>query len=280
MNTLIELRAKYLKLTRQFFDDRGYLEIDAPFLSKTVVVDTYIDPIETKENWFLHTSPEAHMKKLLSKTDLDIYFLGHVFRKEEVGSRHTEEFMMAEWYRKNTTEEKFIKEICDFISIFIGTSACETFSYDDIYPNDEKQNYKNDEERHFVWATKVEPLLGLGKITIITDFLEEDSALAQTHIVDGERRSRRFEFYVEGMEVANCFHELDNADEQLKRFTLANEKRVTLKKEKLPMDEELIRSLKNGQLKNTYGVAAGFDRLLMLALKKAHINEISHSAQS
>ena len=279
MNTLVALRSAFFKKVRIFFDSRNYLEVDPPILSRYASVDVYIDPFSTTDGYFLHTSPEYAMKRILSKYKCDIYFLGHVFRKEEEGSIHSSEFTMIEWYKINTNENSFLQETCELISLFVGEREIEKISYKDAFliygkePEIDVENWFDDEIKHYIWATYVEPHLGKNKITIICDFPESEALLAKTHIRDGEKVAQRFEIYFNGVEIGNGFCELSDANEQERRLNEANNKRLERNKDSLPIDYTLIEALRIGLPSNTYGIAIGFDRLLMLSKQ---LNAISH----
>ena len=279
VNTLVAHRAKALKDVRHFFDTRGYLEVDTQALSPFAAIDTYIDPIVTTENLFLHTSPEYAMKKLLCEGSGSIYFLGHVFRKEEVGSLHNNEFTMIEWYKTETSKEKFLEEVCDLLFLFIGKKNIKKISYNDAWqryaskPEIDTTGWQADEINHYIWATSVEPKFNKDEVTMIYDFPKEEAALAKTHFVDGVELAERFEFYYGGIELANGYHELSDPIEQMRRFEEINQKRSLQKKASLPIDKTLIKALEKGLPKNTYGIAVGFDRLFMLKHNLSHINQ-------
>ena len=279
MNTLVACRAQFFQKVRTFFDKRGYLEVDPPALSPFASVDTYIDLFETQDGQFLHSSPEYAMKRLLSNGSGNIYFLGHVFRKEESGSRHSPEFTMVEWYKTETEENLFLQEVHEFLTLFLGPLPMETLTYDDAYyrfakPCGHQPTWSTEEKRHYIWATFIEPHLGKDCITIITHFPKEDAALATTSIVNGKEVAKRYEYYFKGIELANGFSELTDPVEQKNRFLEANQKRLLGGKKALPIDPLFLEALEKGLPKNTYGIAAGFDRLLMLALKLTRLSDV------
>ena len=279
-NTLVGFRANFFKKVRTFFDERGSLEVDPPILSRFAAIDTYIDPFETKDGRFLHTSPEYAMKRLLANGSGDIYFLGHTFRKEESGSRHNPEFTMCEWYKTDTEESIFLQEVLDFLSIFLGKLPVETLTYEEAYyryakpSNINTSSWREEIKRHYIWATSVEPNLGIDKITVITNFPAEDAALATTAIINGKEIAKRYEYYYQGIELGNGFCELTDPVEQKNRFIEANRKRALEEKPDLTIDSFFLTALEKGLPPNTYGIAVGFDRLLMLALKKETLAEV------
>jgi len=128
----IKLRAEALETARTFFRQRDVLEVDCPALVKRAPLDANIDAISA-DGGFLHTSPEYAMKKLLASGSGDIYFLGHVYRKEEIGRVHNTEFTMAEWYRTGFTLQDMIEEASVFLSLFLGELPVRTLSYREAY---------------------------------------------------------------------------------------------------------------------------------------------------
>ena len=222
------------------------------------------------------------MKKLLSEGLGDIYQLGHVFRKDEVGRLHRIEFMMIEWYRVETTLSSFLEENLALLSLFLGNQPYEILTYREAFkkhlgiawddPKEKLLSKAKDLEIHdpsdlinILWGCLIEPKLGIEKITIITHYPKDQAALAQTKIVNGEEVAERFEFYFNGIELGNGYHELTDPVEQKKRLIAANKERITLGKESLPLDPEFIQALEKG-IPDCYGIALGFDRLLMLKL--------------
>lgn len=283
---VLEERAKSLQEVRAFFEKRGVMEVDTPLLSTYAPIDTHIDLFEVhfseKEKGYLHSSPEYGMKKLLAEGSGDIYQLGHVFRKDEVGRLHRPEFTMIEWYRTNGSQTSFLEENLALLSLFLGDQPYEILTYREAFenhlgigwdaPREKLLEKANDLKIHdpsdlinILWGCFIEPKLGTEKITIITNYPKDQAALAQIKTIDGEEVAERFEFYFNGIELGNGYHELTDPVEQKNRLIKANEERVALGKPSLPLDPELIKALQKG-LPDCYGIALGFDRLLMLKL--------------
>lgn len=264
---LLRKRALALKEVRTFFEELSVLEVDTPLLSKYAPIDTHIDlfsvDFSESEKGYLHSSPEYGMKKLLAKGSGDIYQLGHVFRKDEMGRLHRPEFTMIEWYRVGTTFETFLEENLKLLGLFLGEQSYEILTYQEAM--DRYGHYPDSTDPNVIWGCAVEPHLGQGKISVIIDYPADQAALAQTKWVDGVEVAERFEFYFNGIELGNGYHELSDPVEQKRRLIQSNEERVQLGKEPLPLDPELIEALEYG-LPDCYGVALGFDRLLMLKL--------------
>lgn len=269
----IRERAKALAEVRSFFHGRNILEVDTPILSPYPSLDAFIDVIKA-DGGYLHTSPEYRMKELISQTRLDIYYLGHVFRKEEKGRLHNTEFTMIEYYRVGKSLDFLIEETLELISLFLPNKPIHYVSYADalskfgkVYDN---PNLSAQERRHLTWAIDVEPFLK--EITVVTPFPSEESALAK--FINGQ--AMRFEIYYNGVELANGFDELMNVEEQRSRFMQANKTRSSLDKEIYPLDESFLSAL--NQLPDCTGVAIGFDRLLQIKLKTDSIHEVLFSS--
>jgi len=280
---------------RDFFAKREILEVDCPALSASASIDTHIDVIQAEDR-FLHTSPEYGMKRLLAQGSGDIFQLSHVFRKGELGTLHNPEFTMAEWYRVGVTFEEFIEETVDFVRLFLEDIPFTTLTYRDAFLHYLGCDYLRLETQqlaelaqargiHFsgsldkdgylqlLMSSAIEPRLGQEKITVLTNYPASQAALAETKEIAGEPVAERFEIYFQGIELANGYHELKDPLEQRRRLDLANRERKALGKEELPLDIHFLAALESG-LPDCCGVAAGFDRLLMLHLGKARLAEV------
>ncbi len=277
------MRSQALRMVRDFFYDRGVIEADVPALSPYGSIDPYIDLIETKDGGHLHSSPEYALKRLICEDSGDIYYLGHTFRKEEKSPLHNSEFTMIEWYRLNTDEKTFLQEVVDLISLFLGDLPVEMVDYEEAYRRYARpiglevdtSRWTKDDCFFYQWAKFVEPNLGKGHLTILTNFPKEHAVLARTRLVNGEEKAGRYEIYYEGIELGNGFDELSDPDEHLRRFIESNELRKAQGKTIYPIDELFLAALKNGGIPSrTFGIAVGFDRLLMLGNKKEHIYDV------
>ena len=281
----LQARAQALKAVRTFFDDKGVLEVDTPLLSPYAPIDAHIDLFET-EGGYLHSSPEYGMKKLLAEGSGDIYQLGHVFRKEEEGPLHAAEFTMIEWYRVETSLKTFLQENIDLFSLFLPHVPHEILSYDAAFKEAVGIPYTEPPEAlmargkelgfdlhdpsdviNLLWGCVVEPTLGQGTLTIVTPYPEKQAALAQV----SNGTAERFEFYYQGIELGNGYHELTDPIEQQGRLDQANQERIALGKASLPYDPTFIKALEKG-LPDCYGIAWGFDRLLMLKENRSNIH--------
>lgn len=278
---------------RAFFAARNVLEVDCPALTQNAPIDEHIDVMSVTTlsgaKRYLHTSAEYGMKRLLAAGSGDIYQLSHVFREGELGSLHNPEFTMAEWYRINMTLDQLIEETLEFISLFLEklptqqqtyqalfkahtgidctkTSKNELLEYLKAHEVSLTSDWDFDPLLQLILSTFIEPTLGQNSLFVLTDFPASQAALAR---VKG-KTAARFEIYHQGIELANGYHELADAKQQRERFINSNEKRIKNGKAPLPIDDYLISALEKG-FPDCCGVAAGFDRLLMLMLKQKNV---------
>jgi elongation factor P--(R)-beta-lysine ligase len=244
----LKAQAHYRDLVRAFFKERNVLEVATPYLNPAAQIDTFIEPVKT-DLGYLPTSPEHYMKRLIADGAPDIYQICKAFRKGEHGPIHRPEFTLIEWYRLDTQFTPFLDENLALIGLFLRDLPHSHLRYDDAI-----SQYGATPCDDLSWVTHVEPHLGQGELTIITHFPPQMAALARVE----NGFAMRFEIFYEGIELANGFHELNNSKEQRRRYEEANKKN-------LPLDEPFIEAV--AYLPDTcYGVALGFDRLLMLAM--------------
>lgn len=299
---ILQDRAVMLAASRQFFAARSILEVDCPLLTQGAPIDAHIDLIQAyndSEKRYMHSSPEYGMKRLLSEGFGDIYQLSHVFRAGEESAKHNPEFMMAEWYRINSSFEHLIEETCEYIQLFLGKMPIEILSYretvlryahidyvdatiDDLlaclhknaitfYPEVVEEG--KDAILNLILGTLVEPHLGLEGLFVLAYYPSTQAALAKTEQRGNESVAERFEVYYRGIELANGYHELADPVEQRHRFIESNTQRKALGKASLPIDEYFLDALEKG-LPDCCGVAVGFDRLMMLRQNAEHIREV------
>lgn len=286
--SLLLARADLLAKVRNFFLQRKVLEVDCPALSPTAPIDPHIDVMKVCLNdkiGYLHTSPEYRMKRLLSYGIKDIYQLSHVFRDHEFGRWHNPEFTMLEWYRIDWSLEQIIRETLDLLQMTLGNLPIDTYTYQEAFIQATKidcdtcsiQNlfdclkaheiqisdttWDRDSLIQLVMGSVVEPTLDPHYLTVITDFPIEQAALAKTRLVDQKLVACRFEIYYKTVEIANGYQELTDPQENKLRIEKANQTRLSMGKEALPIDEKFIQDL---ELPPCCGVALGFDRLLAL----------------
>ncbi len=284
----LRARAKLLRLIRQFFDAREVLEVETPVLSRHATVDRHIDSFSTQDDAWLQTSPEFAMKRLLCTQAVPIFQICKVFRLEEAGRHHNPEFTMLEWYRPGFDHHALMDEMelllrhcgVGVASVYERISYREAFlrhaGFDPLRAScSEMSGFAQTfspppvmglgEQRdgwldHF-FGSIVSPALGRERPCFVYDFPASQAALSR---VRGEV-AERFELIWRGVELANGFHELADADEQARRFAAELDWRRDSGKLMPPADSHLIAALRAG-LPDCAGVALGVDRLLMLLL--------------
>jgi len=285
-----------LHRARTFFSERNITEVDCCALVRRAPLDANIDvmsvAVTESQKGFLHTSPEISMKKLLASGSGDIYYLGHVFRKGEVGSRHNPEFTMTEWYRIGFSLDQMIAETCEFLFLFLGPFEIEILSYREAFlrylginyteisldelklltQEEHTENWDRTTYIHFLLSHKIEPLLGKDKLTVLSDYPPQEAALAVVETKNGEKVAKRFEIYHQGVELTNGYQELNDPTELRRRFAQENKARKALGKEAYPLDENLFSAIE--QLPSCCGVSVGFDRALMLRHKKQSLSQV------
>ena len=271
---------------RSFFYSRNVVEVVTPSLLTTPTTDVYIDSIEVSVNqalsksskFFLHTSPELEMKRLLSKGSGDIFQICQVFRDNEFGRINSNEFTMLEFYRVGFDMQQLIEELKELLIALGKDDKAEKMSYAqaffdfaeiDILNSDfealkiilESHGLSSDYEwiedmQMVLFVHLVEPKLKSIPVCFIYDFPWQQAALAK---IDGPV-AHRFEMYINGTEIANGYQEIQTSNEYRDRFQTEINKRKSLSKFTGFLDEDLLDDLKDG-LPTCSGVAIGIDRL-------------------
>ena len=298
----LRLRAAVLREIREFFWERDVMEVDTPALSAAATVDPNIDSLSVialGATYYLHTSPEFPMKRLLAAGAGDIYQLCHVFRDGELGARHNPEFMMLEWYRLNTDMHSMMDEVENLISLLcrdkrrIGPglrvsyrqliSECTGLDPFDAGADhiaaglasagvDVPPGLERDGLLDLLMAAVVEPMLDPHRPVFVFDYPASQAALARVRREE-PAVAERFELFLGGMELANGFHELTDADEQESRFRRDAERREADGKPAMPVDRRLLEALSAG-LPDCSGVALGLDRLIMYLSQADRISDV------
>lgn len=302
----LKKRAEILAQIRQFFACKNVLEVETPALSHATVTDIHLQTFATHfvgpgyaegKRLYLMTSPEFHMKRLLASGIGSIFQLCKSYRNEESGRYHNPEFSMLEWYRIDFDHHRLMDEMDELLQLILSTDVAERMTYQDAFkthlnvcPLDgtmselkaaaellglrdiAEREENRDTLLQLLFSMGVEPNIGQHTPAFVYDFPASQAALAKINPTDS-RVAERFEVYFKGIELANGFHELDNAHEQLARFEHDNEVRATSGLPVQPIDHHLIDALANG-LPNCAGVALGIDRLIMLALNEHCIENV------
>lgn len=288
---MLELRASLLRQVRSFMDARGILEVDTPILSQYAVTDPNLHSLNTifqhsarneTQTLYLCTSPEFAMKRLLASGSGSIYQISHVFRNGEVGRLHNPEFTMLEWYRPGFDEHRLMDEM-NALLLELDFSPARRQKYADVFEHTTGMNPHSDDVTLLQKAAKdnglvtrmedraglldylfnrlVAEKLGYDRPVFIHDYPACQCALARISASDPPV-ARRFELFINGMEIANGFYELADAEEQRCRFEQDNLRRRKMKLPESPLDERFLQALNHG-LPDCAGVALGIDRLMM-----------------
>lgn len=296
----LQQRAAVLHRIRQFFLARNVLELDVPVLSDFATVDPFIDSLTTSvmgQVQYLQTSPEFFLKRYLAAYQHDVYSLGKAFRQGEKGRRHSPEFTMLEWYRVDWDERQLMDELVSLVRLFFPDIAWQTFSYGELFQqfvdidphlasaNDLKACARAhvdcdfDSDNSNLWLDLlfthvVEPQLPAGLVGVY-DYPASQAALARIEVNhDGQPVAKRFEVYIDGVELANGYWELTDSVEQAARFDSDVTTRQQQQLGDVPYDRLLVDALEQGHFPACAGVALGIDRLLMRILNKRDIKEV------
>ena len=300
-------RAQLYTQIRAFFAERDVLEVETPILSQAGVTDVYLASVQAQRHvqgqvqiHYLQTSPEFAMKRLLASGSGAIYQICKVFRDDEHGRKHNSEFTMLEWYRPGLSLKGLMLEVTDLLNLTLAQRFGEVrptiLSYKhafmdrlDLNPLQATLQQLKDCARRvglnldlgddrlgyidLLFSHVVEPSLGFDTPVFLTHFPPELASLAKTELdEDGELVAARFELYIEGLELANAYDELIDADILRSRFEADNAERQKLGLHVMPMDEFLLEALPH--MAECTGIALGIDRLLMIATQKMKLEQV------
>lgn len=291
----LRLRARLYALVRGFFAERDVLEVETPMLSAAGNTEPNIESFTTqfsghvdagaRERW-LRTSPEFPLKRLLAAGVGDCYELGRVFRNGEAGGRHNPEFTMLEWYRVGWDHRRLLGETIALVEAALASvdqrAAVVIVPYRQMFidalgidpmtdPLERLQaplaefgisadGLTRDDWLDLLITHRLQPQFPRDQITAIHDYPATQCALAR--IRAGEPPvAERFELYLGPHELANGYHELNNATEQRARFERDNVVRTARSLRNVPLDHALLETLDD--LPDCAGVAMGMERLLM-----------------
>jgi lysyl-tRNA synthetase class 2 len=299
-------RSKLAKILRDFFDELGFVEVHTPILSRSCVIDRHLDPIRVPghfvgfgddQDWYLQTSPEQSMKRLLASGLGSCYQLGSVFRSSEFGQFHNPEFTMAEWYNVSADLRAGLDLLDNLLIALLGTPCAEQVRFESAFEQATGlQLFECNSETLARWATDrklverpdwasdwddwvnlifshvVQPSLGQERPVLVTHFPASQAALAKLDPQD-PRTAERYEAFFLGVELANGYHELCDPDELAHRATIANEQRIADGKFPLRLESPLVDAMRYG-IPNSCGCALGFDRVVMLACGAKSLSEV------
>jgi lysyl-tRNA synthetase class 2 len=304
--TNLRLRAQVYATIRGFFSERDVLEVETPILSAAGNTDPNIQSFHAtftghvdagaRERW-LRTSPEFPLKRLLAAGVGDCYEMGRVFRNGEAGGRHNPEFTMLEWYRVGWDHNRLAREVIDLLERLL-LQAGRTFeivetTYRGLFhdalgvdalldpievlkkpladANISSDGLERDDWLDLLLTHRIQPEFPRDRITVVSEFPASQCALARIRQSDPPV-AERFEAYVGRYEVANGYHELNDAAEQRLRFERDNAKRRERGDMEVPMDERLLAVL--GDMPACAGVALGIERLLMVLADTDAIGDV------
>ncbi len=289
----LRARAALLARARGYFAETGAVEVETPQLSPVPVSDPLLDSVEVRLSgrpgpWFLQTSPEFSMKRLLAAGLGDCFQVCRVFRDGERGRLHLPEFTMIEWYRVGRSLEELMDDVGGLVQRLSGAVAVparrltfrevvlQAVGVDGLTGTarelrealaeralDVPEDIREDRDAllDLVMGALAGPALGHDRPVMVHDYPASQASLAKLKTVDGVKVAERFELYLGGMEVANGYHELADPAEQRERFEADAAARRRLGKP-AAIDQALLAALDAG-LPACSGVALGFDRLAM-----------------
>jgi lysyl-tRNA synthetase class 2 len=306
----LRLRAELLTRIRRFFSKQDILEVDTPALSVAASTDPALQSFTTVYSgpgpsaatpYYLHTSPEFPMKRLLAAGAGSIYQLCKVFRDGECGAQHNPEFTLLEWYRKGFDHLDLMDEVEQLLTaVLAGIAPLDSvhhWTYRELFlqladidpftvsPHELRVLLETtynitcvgmrsddlDGWLDLVMTHVIEPQLGTG-LVFVRDYPASQAALSRLR-PGTPPVAARFEAYLNGIELANGFHELADAGEQRARFEQDLERRSNNNLMPVDMDERLLSALESG-LPDCAGVALGIDRLVMIASGGKSLNDV------
>ena len=296
----LERRAALLAQLRAFFAARGVLELEVPLLGHAGVTDVHIENLIVAGDpvWYLQSSPEYFLKRFLARHARPAYYLGKAFRAAERGRLHHPEFTLLEWYRPGWDDDALILEVAELLAelgaggehhrLDYGACFADRVGIDPHGAADAELRERaaaaagepsagwRDQPRgtclDLLFSLQVQPRLPAG-VVFVTRYPACQAALARVERAGGHDVARRFEVFVDGIEIGNGYWELTDGAEQRRRFAEDVALRAVLgKPERIP-DARLLAALDAG-LPPCAGVALGVDRLLMAVLGARHIREV------
>jgi lysyl-tRNA synthetase class 2 len=299
----LQCRAALLATLRRFFAERDVLEAETPLLAQYSVTDPHMhaisaaNPCDDGAAFYLQTSPEYAMKRLLAAGSGAIYQICKAFRRGETSRRHNPEFTLLEWYRPGFDYQQLMMEVADLLQAVGINERCTTISYRELFQQQLAidphhadsdalrqltQRYidtamlsdNRDDWLHLLMAEKIEPTIGLDAPVLLYDYPASQAALAViAEDARGTLVAQRFELYYRGVELANGYQEL--CDAELLQQRLCNEQRQRRESGRsfIEVDDYLLAAARHG-IPECSGVALGIDRLLMALLKVDNIDQI------
>ena len=292
MDTIANLtrRSALFRAIREYFYDRDFIEVETPVKIHAPAPEEFIESVRAERD-FLRTSPELAMKVMLADGFERIFQIGSCFRADEHGRRHREEFTMLEFYARGME----YREQAQFTAGFVAEAARRVLGGESVvyrgrevdlgshefitveeafrrYAGVSTQEAERQDRFDELMVTKIEPELGRGRLTFLTDYPASRASLARLR-ADNPAVAERWELYIEGIELANAFGELTDAAEQTARFRAALEFRAAHGMHPYPAAVEFFAALDRG-LPQSSGCAMGLDRLAMIFCDADDIGDV------
>ena len=282
----LEKRARIIQQIRAFFIAQQFLEVETPHRIPANAPELHIDAVAA-ENWFLHTSPELCMKRLLAAGYEKLFQICHCWRAGERGSKHLPEYTMLEWYHSHCD---YLQLMSDCESLLLQLSSNRQIEWQggiiDLSPPWPRMTIAeafnkfspiplsealSSDQFDTIMALEIEPKLPTHQPIFLTDYPVEHASLARKNPSDPQV-AERFELYIGGLELANGFSELTDPQEQRQRFAAEELQRRQYGKSPYPTPTPFLREL--GTLPPSAGIALGIDRLVMLLCDKNLIDAV------
>jgi lysyl-tRNA synthetase class 2 len=309
---LFGLRARTVSEVRRWLDERGFVEVETPVL-QPLYGGALARPFTTHHNaldrdLYLRIATELYLKRLVVGGIDRVYELGKDFRNEGISHKHNPEFTMLEWYEAcsdyTATAQRVETMVAEVAERVLGTTKVQRGDVTiDFAPPWKRVTFREairegsgiDIAEHptrealaAAIGTEPDPEEGWGKLvdgllskhvepqlvqpTFVLDYPVELSPFAKSHRSE-EGLVERFEAFAGGMEIANGFTELNDPDEQRRRFEQQAEELARGDEEAQPYDEDFVGALEQG-MPPTGGVGVGIDRLVMLLTGAKSVREV------
>lgn len=293
---VMQARAALYQQVRDFFARRGVQEVFTPIFGSASATDPHLSSF-TVDAGYLQTSPEFPMKRMLAAGSGPIFQIASCFRQNEASKRHNPEFTMLEWYRPGFTFGELMAEVAELVEEVLAVRSDAQRRYADCFERQlginphsadvetlaglarDRLDFSGEAMERSDWldllmSHVVEPTLGLEGGEFVVDFPCEQAALSRIDKdEDGNLVAKRFELYLAGVEIANGYDELLDADELQRRFEADNVVRLTSGMREVSIDKNLLAAHRAG-LPACCGVALGLDRLLMHKLGARSIQDV------
>lgn len=306
----LKRRSELLRQIRSFFYTRHFFEVQTPILSRGTMIDEFIDPVQVQiegvqGGLFLQTSPEFEMKRLLLRGCEAVFQMGPAIRAGESGRWHNPEFTILEWYRVGDDYWEGINFLAEFSRAFFPDREVQCMSYREAFQSRFHVDPHLVETRELqrlcktsqltvpedlslsdpvpwlqlLMAEVIEPSWGSGSAVIVYDWPASQSALAKTRTQVGRDNqsvdvAERFELYVDGIELANGYHELCDYREHRRRLEENNRRRIVAGKKELPIESRFLEDLSIDDLPNCCGTAFGVDRLIAILTGSPQLSDV------